>query len=43
MRNIYDTTGFNDIGGHPQEIANAFYNKRIMEITKKMKFVLVIH
>jgi hypothetical protein len=43
VRNIYDTTGFNDAGGHSQEIANSFYNKRIMEITKKMKFVLVIH
>jgi hypothetical protein len=43
VKNIYDTTGFNDPGDYPQEIANSFYNKRIMEITKKMKFVLVIN
>lgn len=39
---VWDCPGFNDTGGIVQEIANAFYIKKIFETTKNLKFILAI-
>ena len=39
---IWDCPGFKDTGGVIQEIANAFYIRRVFETTSYLKFVLVI-
>jgi hypothetical protein len=39
---LWDCPGFNDTGGVAQEIANAFYIKKLFETTKQLKFILVI-
>ncbi|WP_040256167.1 GTPase domain-containing protein [Rickettsia hoogstraalii] len=39
---IVDLPGFEDTGGIVQEIANAFYIKRLFETTNHMKFILAI-
>ena len=39
---IWDCPGFKDTGGIVQEIANAFYIKRLFETTSQLKFILAI-
>jgi hypothetical protein len=39
---LWGCYGFDDAGGVAQEIANAFYIKKLFETTKELKFVLVV-
>jgi tetratricopeptide (TPR) repeat protein/predicted GTPase len=39
---LWDCPGFNDTAGIAQEIANAFYIRKLFDATKNLKFILVI-